>query len=239
MKFISSINAAAFIIALTLCAFLSAAAQEKENTFNDADLQMLTNAAWDKLEGKTYRSTTTSLVFSNGSQTPVRTEKFISEVIPPEREHYVSISETPEGIKRHEYIRVGARRFAKDDDGEWKELGGSGTGNGSGVGNGSGSGNVKIERSVVRTLKKGETINNKKVDLYETVTTIRFIYPAKTRTEIDRTAYWFDANGLFVKTENEYQDSDERENSRTTREYEYNPKNLKIEAPVIKTESKP
>ena len=213
-------------------AVLSATAQE--NSFKEEDLHPLVKDAWQQLASKTYRSTTASVVFNNSTNTiPTRTEKFVREVIPPERERIFSIIETLEGVKRKEIIRIGARQFIKENDGDWKEI--SGIGIGSGSGNGSG-GSVKTERSVKRTLKKGVSVNNQIVDLYETVTTT--FYPANNRTDIWRESYWFNLSGLFVKTEIEYQNSESKIHSRTTREYEYNQKDIKIEAPIIKSKPK-
>lgn len=225
----------AFIFVLMLGTFLNAAAQEL--TFEDNDLYALKDKARQMLEGKTLRITSTEEWFENGSKAPVRLEKSINEVIPPDRSHFVSERQTPQGFERTEYIDIGRQRYIKENKGEWKEFKGSGGGIGSGEGNGSGE-DVKIETTVARKLKKGEIVNRQKVDLYETVVTQKYIYPTRIYTTVRTEAFWFDNKGRYVKTLEEYREGDMKVFSRTTQEYEYDLKNIKIEAPIIKADSK-
>jgi hypothetical protein len=222
-----------FLLALLVCGFFKASAQE--DAFKDEDLTTLIKTAQQKLEGQTYRSTSFYLLYKNGSTIPDITEKRIREIQPPDREHVVFESETGFVAKRFEYIRIGDKFYSRVDNGEWR-LGG--LGNGSGGGSGNGSGIAKIERSVERTFKKGEIVNNQVTDFYETKTTIKYIYPTRTFTNVSKYGYWFDANGRFVKTETEYESDDVKTLSRSKIEYEYDSK-IKIEAPVLSKETKP
>ncbi len=54
---------------------------------------------------------------------------------------------------------------------------------------------------------------------------------------ITKASDWFDKNGLYVKNSDEFENTEMKLITRTTREYEYDP-NIKIEAPIIKSESK-
>jgi hypothetical protein len=230
--FVKKLNAAAIVV-LVLCAALNVAAQE--SAFKDEDLKALIKNAAEKLDGKTYRLKTTSVNYRNGNSTPAFTEKTISEFIPPERERIITETQTPEGVKRYESIRIGEKRFIRYDNGEWQEMGGTGMGSGNGSGGGT---SAKVETTIERRFRKGEIINNQTADFYETVTTTKFIYPEKTYTTVWKTANWFDVNGLFVKSENEYQsDHYTKTIFRTTREYEYDA-NIKIEAPLIDSKQK-
>lgn len=231
--FIKKLNAAAIVL-LTLCATLGVAAQE--SAFKEEELKVLIENAAEKLDGKTYRLKTTSVNYQDGNSTPVYTGKTISEFIPPERERIVTETQTAEGIKRYESIRIGEKKFVRYNNGEWQEP--DGTETGTKYGTGVGSLSAKVETTTERRFRKGEIVNNQTADFYETVTTTKFIYPAKTYTSVRRTAYWFDVNGQFVKSENEYQDDmDTKSISRITREYEYDA-NIKIEAPLIKSKPK-
>lgn len=232
----NKIKSIMLVLVFIFSAFLNVSAQE--NTFDEQQLQMLAKSARQKLEGKTYRSTVINVEYENGNSFPARSGKTIVEIIPPDRRHFLSETQTAEGVKRYEYIRVGDKEFAKNDNGEWKELGGYGTGIGTGGGSGFGYGSdVKIERTVERKLKKGETVNNQSADLYETVDTTKYIYPTATYANVSKESYWFDASGRFVKTANEDENGMAKTTSRTTTEYEYDA-NIKIEAPSIKKQAK-
>jgi hypothetical protein len=222
-----------FLLALLFCAFFKVSAQE--DAFKEEDLTSLIKTATQKLEGKTYRSTSFYLVYKNGSTVPDITEKRIREILPPDREHVVTESETGFVKRRFEYIRIGDKFYTKADNEEWK-LGGLGIGAGGGSGNG--IGDVKIERSVERTFKKGEIVSNQVTDFYEMKTTTKYIYPTRTYLSVTKYGYWFDANGRFVKTETEYESESAKTLSRSKTEYEYDPK-IKIEAPVLSRETKP
>lgn len=224
----------ALALTLLLGAFLNISAQE--DTFEVEDLETLKQAAYEKLSGKTYRTTTIVTSYSNGNSTPTVTTKRIFEKISPDRQRFVAVVEKADGVKRYEAIHIGERRFYKTDDGEWIES--TMVGNGSGNGSGSGSSDGKLEETIERKLKKGAVVDNKTVDLYETVRTTKYIYPAKTYTKIWKQSYSFDAAGMFVKFEEEVENDADNSISRTITEYEYNPKDIKIEMPILKKKSK-
>lgn len=217
---------------------LNVSAQE-ENDFKEEDLQTRLKMAQQKLETATHRATIDYAFYTNDKGVPDLAEKTVREVVPPQKsEHSATERKWADGsTTRSEYVRVGARQFARENGGEWNELKNA-DGYGYGIGSGTGSGNsqMKIERNVERSLKKGERVGDRTVDLYETVTTVRYVYPSKTRTEISRDSYWFDADGRFVKTENEYSDSEARTHSTNTKIYEYDVE-IKIQAPRVKAKA--
>jgi hypothetical protein len=218
-----------FLLAVIFCSFHSVSAQE--GTFKEEDLTALKKAAGEKLAGKIYRHTTIVSTYFDGDETPNYIMKSILEIIPPDRSRYISMKETSKGVAwRSESIRVGKRRFRREDNGEWKEEKESG----GGIGGGEGSGYIgyKLEKTIERKLKKGEVAGNKKVDLYETFSTYKYIYPLKTITKVWKEIYSFDADGMFVKREEEYNDGSNSVR-KTVEEYEYDP-NIKIEAPALR-----
>lgn len=231
----NKLKAAAFVFAFLLSASLNVAAQE--STFEDEDFYKVKGQASEMLDGKILRITTVEESFENGNKTPVKFEKYINEIIPPDRSHFVVEKKTAKGIERTEYIDIGKERFIKENGGEWKKFEPTGSGVGSGSGSGSGV-EPKIETSVKNILKKGETVNKQTVDLYQIVTNRKYIYPTKTYTDVQTESYWFDRSGRFVKTLEEYNDGETKTVSRKTETYEYDP-NIKIEAPVLKTQAKP
>lgn len=235
--FAKKVNGTTFTIVLILCLFLSASAQE--TTFKEEDLQALTRAALsEKLKNKTYRLTTVSVLYNEGKTIPTKTIKTISEVVPPERRRYFSETETAEGVERSESIYIGKKMFFRKDNGEWKESNGYGIGIGEGNGIGSGDNpRIQIEQTVQRNLKRGETLGTQTVDFYETIHITRYKYLSNIYSIITRTSYWFDNNGLHVKSTDEYENTETKMISRSTNEYEYD-QNIKIEAPIVKSELK-
>lgn len=228
------LNGTLLVLALTLGAFLGASAQQKPqaNTFDENDLYALQGAADSKLKGKIYRLTAIDTDYDDGSATPTRTEKNIEESVPPDRFHSITEMTTAKGTQRLEMISVAGRTFFKHNDEEWKEpQSGSGYGSGSGSGNSVSDERIQIEDTTERRLKKGETVNNQTVDLYETVHTVRYKYLSNVYSIISKTSYWFDKNGLLVKSAGEDENTETKRIYRSTKEYEYDP-NIKIEAPI-------
>lgn len=223
-------NGIIFAFILSLCAFLNASAQQA-NTFNENDLYALRRTAYGKLEGEIYRLTAVDVVYNNGNSAATRTEKTIREVVPPDRYHEITETTTAKGIERREQITVAKRTFLKRNNEEWKEIYSSG-GSGYGSGNGSGGGGrIQIENKTERILKKGETVSSQTVDLYETVHIIRYRLRSDVFSVITKSSDWFDKNGLLVKSAYEYENTETKLISRSTKDYEYDP-SIKIEAPI-------
>lgn len=229
------LKSAAFVFAILLASVFQVAAQE--STFDDNALYELQERAREMLADKVLRITTMDARFEKGNKTPVTYEKYISETVPPDRNRFVVEKKTAKGIEQTEYIDIGRDRFVKRNGGEWEIFEPTGSGRGTGSGTGSGE-EPKIETTSKNVLKKGEKINNQTVDLYQVVTNRKYIYPTKTYTDVQTESFWFDRNGRFVKTVEEYHDGETGKVSRKTVEYEYDPK-IKIEAPVLKTTAKP
>lgn len=209
-----------------LCAFKAISAQK--NDFSDENLTVLKKNAWKTLEETPYRLT----IITTASDAEYKT---IREVIPPDREHYISESKTSKGIKLTETIRIGIRKFEREDNGEWKESALSGSGNGSGNGSGSGSGaytKPKIEKKVERKLKKNTSVNKLKADLYEVITTTTFILQTGTFSNVSSESYWFDKDGRILKSEYLYKVGANKTSTRTNNDYDYNAV-IKIEAPIL------
>lgn len=122
------LKTAAFVFVLSLAAFLNAVAQK--TTFDENNFYKLKARAREMLSGKTLRITTTEELFEKGSNTSIKSEKYINEIIPPDRTHFVVEKKTAKGIERTEYIDIGRERFIRENDGEWKIFKGGGSGSG-------------------------------------------------------------------------------------------------------------
>lgn len=228
-NFLKNLSNAVLFSGLLIASVFNGNAQQSD-TFEEKTLDALKKTAYQKMESKIYRVTVNETIGRKDNPTSVKDAKYIREVIPPDRSHYISMEKTSDGVKRYEYIRIGEKSFSRTDDGEWKDITGSGSGQGSG--NGSGD-SVKFERSVERKLKRGVSVKNQTTDLYETVITTKFLYPASPVTNIGKYSYWFDANGMLVKTEDAFSTDDTTQKIvNRVSEYEYDAR-IKIEAPVI------
>lgn len=219
---------AAFISTVIICTVLCVTAQE--STFDDDAFYNLKEKAETFLDKGVLRLTIIEQSFENGSKIPNRLEKYISEVIPPDRRRFIVEKKTKNGIERTEYIDIANQRFVKKNNSNWEIFKPEGSGVGSGSGNGGGE-NVKIEHSTENKLKRGVIINNQKADYYETKTTFKYIYPTRTVVSYSKEGFWFDEKGRYVKAIEEGFDEETKSLSQKTTEYEYDPK-IKIEAPI-------
>jgi len=207
-----------------------------QTSFEDETLIQLKNSSEQTMEGKKMRIVTVEERFENEGKTSVSFSKSMNEILPPDRNRFVYEEMTASGIERTEYINIGENSFVRRNDGEWKISVPSGMIIGSGTGSGNGI-IPKVEVAIVKTLTKGETVNNQSADLYKTIESRKYIYPDTTYINVSTESFWFDRRGMLVKSSREFQDGERKSLSRTTEEYEYNP-NFKIEAPIIKSESK-
>ena len=224
------VGIAALITTIVLGIALDATAQE--TTFEAAALYKLKAAANKHLGQGNRRITILEESFENGSPVPIHTEKYVREIIPPDRSRFISEKKTKNGIERTEYIDIGTQRFIKKNGGKWEVFKPTGRGVGSGSGSGSGSGeDVKVETSSAYKLNRGVVINNQKTDYYETTITFKYLYPTETVVNISKEGYWFDAQGRYVKTLEESFGGKDKSIRRKTTHYEYDA-DIKIEAPI-------
>ena len=101
--------------------------------------------------------------------------------------------------------------------------------NGGSGGGGTGT-RLDTQEKVQYKYKGGQTINNQKADLYEVKTVIKFNIRNTDMTSIVTDRFWFDKDGLLVKTESSSENNG-RMISRNVHEYEYDA-NIRIEAPI-------
>ncbi len=225
------------VVTVWLTAFMTfglslVATAQVETTFESNTLYKLQDEARRATDQGTLRLTILKEHFENGNTIPVSTEKYISEVIPPDRRRFITEIKSKTGIRRSEFINIGTQRYIKENGGKWEVYqpkGGGGSGQGSG--NGSGGEQVKIESSSVNKLERDVIVNNQKTDYYETTVNYKFFYPTGTVTAYSKKGFWFDAQGRYVRTLKEDFSGDTKSLSREITDYEYNP-DIKIEAPM-------
>src|SRR6185369_11341202 len=166
--------------------------------FKDEEVNMLKDAAFKKLSKQNYRYTIAGVLYKNGSSAPELLEKTTHENLLSGRERWIYENPNGKWVKRYEYIRIGKNQFSKFDTKPWEKVESQYNWSQSGGGGGDFS-IVKIEDKTERKLTKDQTLNNQKVDLYETIETTVYSRQKTTFSTITTKKYWFDKSGLFVK----------------------------------------
>lgn len=216
----------------------SSEAKAQERAFEDSTLTILRDKAEELCRHRVLRLTILDENFEKGAKLPTNTEKNIIEEIPSDRSRFINEKRSPKGVERRETIYIGSQEYIRKNAGAWELVksesgGGSSVGGmGSGSGNGNGNGEpVKFKTSSVNKSKPGVLLNKQKTDYYETVIKVTMIRPSTTVVSYSKKAYWFDAQGRYVRILDEDIDGDNQIVERKTTDYEYD-LNIKIEAPI-------
>ena len=150
---------------------------------------------------------------------------FIEERILPDKRRML-VTETKGGVaKTTEIIRISSIEYKKIDNGAWTSRDLSGIGGGTGSGTGTGSSESKFKYTLTET-----TLNNKEVTLYEQYITV----PENEDVRFAHEKMWIDKAGRLIKRD--FRGGFEKSGNvvrHNVVDYEYDPKDLKIEAPVM------
>ena len=220
---------AALILAMFLAA-VSAAGQvvSLKNDIPESQYLAAEAKAAELLKTANYRSVWTRVHTATNSENFYLSERKLTEVIFPEKVRFLreTFDDNP---LRYEQINVGKASFSKLNDEPWN--------------NGS-SGGLILSRS-----ESGQVTNQyrylpaidfegTKADFYEYISVRaehKFRHPISTVTKYVRTTrVWYSADGKILRKVEETSIEGREKIIRGTTTYEYNPKDLKIEAPAIK-----
>jgi hypothetical protein len=218
----------------TLGVFSNVSAQEK--TFTDNDLKKRKSAAGAVLDNEKTRITKTVFYFENDLKSPVKTEKIIRELAPPDLERTITEEKTATGMVIEERLYIGDQIFVRRNKGVWRKPKFDSIGLAGPVGLGGASEKTdepKIEITTERKLQEEIIVNKQIADCYETITTKKFTLPTGTYTETQRENFCFSKDDRYIRIEEEIQNSETKKRSLTINDFEYDP-NIKIEAPKIK-----
>lgn len=218
---------------LIFCSFLSIHAQGK--TVSEQELTALINNANKKLSESNYRSISNSKSFKRSSDKTFN--QFVTNVveyISPDHRHTIYEFKSKEMNSRLETISIGQKKYVKRNSEDWKEIAASENE----FGFGGQTGNIDGEVLIERKYKGSEILKNQNAELYEIATTRKYNLPNFKYVYTVTERLWFAKNGTFLKKESETREDNGKITYYDILEYEYNPKNLKIEAPIIKTQSK-
>ncbi len=184
-------------------------------------------------EQKTYRVKTVSESEINGNPSS-RSEESYFEYAPPDKQKFVSELKTPTFNAKIETIQIGEKKYTRKDSGEWKEV--------TIEKKTPPKGNIKIivEADEYRYIGQ-EIVSGQNAEIYQRNTKHKITSEKNSAESFStiKAKYWFNKNGLILKieTETEVVAPISKSFSRRTSIYEYDP-NFKIEAPIIKTDSK-
>jgi hypothetical protein len=157
------------------------------------------------------------------------TEEFINEFVKPDKRRYVHIEKFADRTSKVELIQIGETYYCRRDDGAWKQSGRTWCGDGSGNG---GISNIASSKFTVEETK----LKDQTVKFYHQYTTYKNTYsPDKDKEGLSYwdSKYWLNNDGLIIREESaDGLLQPERIYWKQTETYEYDPKDLKIEAPI-------
>ncbi|MDQ3061947.1 MAG: hypothetical protein M3R14_03665 [Acidobacteriota bacterium] len=217
----------AFTIFLTSCV----SAQEKQ--FTEKEFKEIQAQATEKLQSKTYRLTKTEENFSDREVNPRSVKISILEIVPPNKKREVEELKSPTKNTKEERIWDGKNLYVRENDNDWKKYNGGGSGSGGDF--------VSGRITTIYKFVEKTNLNNKTANVYEVEMNRKAVkYNQTSRFEVqyvERTKYWISEDGYFLKTVKESEIIGSKSLLRDTWIYEYDP-NIKIEAPIMKSELK-
>lgn len=221
------------VAALILTMFLAAvsAAGQVASLKNDIpESQYLAAEATAKelLKSANHRSVWTKEYLEGRSKAPTLQEKKLREVIQPDKWRTVE-EKFGEKPSREERIWAEKALYVKRDDKPWQKFSGGGGG-----GMRMESGQVKNQYRYLPAID----FEGNKADFYEHISIRTANKFSRTDFVVVRyirtTRIWYAADGKLLKKLEETAIEGREEMLRETTTYEYDPKDLKIEAPVMK-----
>lgn len=155
------------------------------------------------------------------------TTEITDEFLNPNKRHYLEINKYSDKTYKSELIQIDKTYYCRRNDGEWKRSESWCSG-----GSASGLSNIESSKFTVENVK----INDQNLKLYREYTIYKNTFsPDKDKEGLSYwdSKLWLNKEGFIVRQEiNSGLLEPERIYRKQTETYEYNPKNLKIEAPI-------
>lgn len=172
--------------------------------------------AQQRLESVAYRQKTLTKEYTNGK--PSGTVTVTVENLPPGKFRELTVKESGGVVKKHEKIVIGDFEYSRADNGEWK----------------------KYEKETILTALASREVCRQHSAEEKAVGSQKFrvfglyrVYVWEKKMTFEDFRTFIDAGGLIQKTEIVKSEINPGNiTSETTRTYEYDPKDLRIEAPV-------
>lgn len=219
------------ILLLTFCLITTLSIFSQAKQITSEEYYQPFREALKKQQDTTRRNITLQENYRDGKL--FSTTEITDEFIKPDKRLYLEVNKLPNHIYKSELIQIGKTYYCRRNDGEWKQ-------SKSWCSGGSTSG---ISNVVSSTYRVDDTqFNNQPAKLYQQYTTYKNTYsPNKDKEGLSywQSKFWLNSKGFILSEE--YKDGllePERIYSKQTSSYEYNPQNLKIEAPQMQSENK-
>lgn len=214
-----------FVLSLSLLA-LNCSAQVKPITKEEYEsAQRIAEANLEKIP---YKSSTKVEEFAGGKL--ISTEMISEEALPPDKLKWTSVTTSGSEITKIERIYFGSIQYARENGGVWEKIGSDEKNGAGGEEKETGAMMISGQESPNRkkhTLEQAK-LNNQTVRLY-TVSTIYDYQPNVLHTY----RRWINSADLILQSEDiESEINSGKIAQRAIETYEYNPKNIRIEAPV-------
>lgn len=209
-----------FVLCLSLLTINCLAQFTKPITKEEYEsVQRIAEANFEKVS---YKSITKIEEFDGGKL--ISTEMINEEFLPPDKTRWTSVETAGNETTKIERIYIGTIQYWRENGGAWEKIGGSDEESGSGRMTVSGQESANKKKYTIEQVK----LSGQSVRIY-TVSTIYDFQPNILHTY----RWWINSINLILKSE----DVESEINSgkiirRDVVTYEYNPKNIKIEAPV-------
>ncbi|MGE3468167.1 MAG: hypothetical protein AB7J13_14710 [Pyrinomonadaceae bacterium] len=182
--------------------------------------------AWALRDAKTYRSTSISEELVAGTIQNDKTRREMTEMLLPSRSRYLSISTIDGKNKTREVVRIGSIYWVRVNNGRWEKNPAPES-----------RGLHYVPKPISRTHRIVGISGSQGhfLTLYEEVTYQTSNETAgMTRAQVATVRYWIDKSGLIHQQLYEVYDVDSNTINRRHIFYQYEPKDIKIVAPVIK-----
>ncbi len=213
-----------------LCLILSAVVFAQRKEIQASELQKLEKNAESLLRTSSYRLSLSMEYFDDRDKPGIITRSFLREVQPPDKWRTVEEKMVGDRRSKEENIWVDKALYERIDNGEWKKY------------SGGNSGGFDLEEGRITTTYRyigKDTIDGVQTDRYEIeqhrlANKYSRSSPSGTIEVhfVRKTVEWFLPDGKLLKKQVENEFFGRRELSREISTYAYDPKDLKIEAPI-------
>ncbi len=214
-----------YILLIIICIGITINAFSQTKQITEVEYYQSYRAANEKRLESSSRNVSRREFFKDGKS--YITKDIKDEFMKPNKKHYLQIEKSAEGENKEELIQIGEKFYCRTGNDKWKQS--SSWCLNTGI---SGISNIVSSKFTVEDT----IINNQNAKLYQRYTTYKNIYsPDKDKEGLSywESKFWVNKAGFILREESK---EGLLEPVKLYRQeissYEYNPKNLKIEAPI-------
>lgn len=216
------------LLSIVACFGLAVNIFSQTRPLTEEEFYAAVNAADEKRFASSRRETRKDENFTNGELSSVT--MITDEYIKPDRQHFVSIEKSGGKVDKTEVISIGKNYYQRKNGGNWEKIKdwyGSG-----------GTMGVNPESKSTFTVEEVE-VSDRRVKLYTSLYTYKNEYLDKTGLSFSQLKQWIADDGWLLKEEILVGVLEPKKIVfQRSYNYEFNPKNLKIEAPIVKSKNK-